>query len=1340
MRQHRHTVFPTIESAGALLPIDVLLRIAQQEREIGGMSAQEYHYGGEKLNEVISDAWTSLLRVWRAFQQAREHLAADDPGERLTRERWLLPLFRRLDYGQLYPVPPILLGEKQYPVSHGWQHLPIHLVGVHTGLDEVRRHALTGSRHSPSGLVQEVLNRSPDHLWGMVSNGLRLRLLRQNASLTRQAYVEFDLEAMMQGECYADFGLFWLLCQQSRVEGTGPSACWLEQWSHLAQEQGVRILDQLRDGVEAAINVLGSGFLAHPDNHDLREKLRAGRLQGQALYTQVLRLVYRLLVLFVAEDRQVLLHPQADEGARTCYVEYYSTARLRRLAGRRVGTRHHDLFCGLWLVMEQVGSATGCRPLGLPALGGFLFSREAVPDLAGCALTNRDLLDAVRSLAFTAQGPLRRSVDYQHLGSEELGSIYESLLELHPELNVEAATFTLVTASGNARKTSGSYYTPSHLIDCLLDSALMPVLAEACRQPAAEQAILALTVCDPACGSGHFLIAAAHRLAKALAAVRTGTQEPGPQERCAALRDVIGHCLYGVDLNPMAVELCKVSLWMEAIEPGKPLSFLDAHIRCGDSLLGATPALLRRGIPNEAFEPIEGDEKKVCSEFKRFNARLRAGNRSLFREDREAEIWEQQHTLVHSRLQLEGMGEDTVAELERKEAFFQEMQQSAAYETALLRAHAWCAAFVWKKTAALRPPITDEEFQDVSQHSSSLVAWRRAEIERLASQYQFFHWHLAFPEVFRVPVADEAPECERAGWSGGFAVVLGNPPWERIKIQEKEWFAVRQPAIATAPNAAVRRKMIAALQESVQPGDRDLYAAFREDQRQASGESHFVRNSQRYPLCGRGDVNTYALFAENMRWIVASTGRVGCIVPSGIATDETTSWFFRDLMETQTLVSLHSFENEALLFPDVHHATKFCLLTLTGPYQCRPAADFVFFVRQIAQLKEEERHCSLSAADIALLNPNTRTCPVLRSRRDLELAKAIYRRMPVLVDENAPEGNPWNVSFKAMFHMANASPLFCTREQLTQQGWQLSGNVFARGRERYLPLYEGKMIWQFDHRFGSYEGQTQAQANQGKLPELCEEQHVDPAFLTLPRYWVHETDIPEVIHAGRTGFPVFRDVTNASVLRTAVFSILPRVGCGDTAHVVLLAHRPACDALYLASCGASFMFDYLARQKLGGSHLKYFVMRQLPMVPPRQFAAPCPWDTALTLGDWIAPRALELTYTSWDLEAFARDCGAAGPPFRWNEERRFLLRCELDAAYFHLYGIAREDVDYIMETFRVWKEREEKQRGEYRTKRVILEIYDELQRALGSGMAYATRLVPGAADPAVAHPMSAGCA
>ncbi|HYK89288.1 MAG TPA: N-6 DNA methylase [Acidobacteriota bacterium] len=778
MQVRRSDIFTTIRTEGAILPSDLLQRIAEGDREVGGLTPSDYHLlENEKLNEAANRSWNRLLGSWAAFKDAARKLPSGDPGTSVTRERWLLVLFQELGYGRLQSSRAVEIDGKSYPISHFWQRVPIHLVGCGTPMDQRTAGVAGAARISPHGLVQEYLNRSDASLWGMVSNGLRLRILRDNVSLTRQAYVEFDLEAMMNGEVYSDFALLWLLCHQSRFEGEKPESCHLEQWSRFAQEQGTRALDQLRDGVSQAIEALGRGFL-HPSNVELRDRLRAGRLDKQDYYRQLLRLVYRLLFLFVAEDRNLLCHPDAGMLARERYVRYYSTARLRRLAERRRGSRHTDLFESLRVVMAKLGSDDGCPELGLPALGSFLFSGRAVPDLDAAVITNEDFLEAIRALAITTERKIFRLVDYKNLGSEELGSVYESLLELHPELNLDAGAFSLSTAGGHERKTTGSYYTPTSLITCLLDSALDPIVDEACKKPEPEKALLALKVCDPACGSGHFLIAAAHRLAKRLAAIRTGDEEPSPEATRTAIRDVIGHCIYGVDVNEMAVELCKVALWMEALEPGKPLSFLDHHIRCGNSLLGTTPALLEKGISDEAFQPIEGDDRSFASALKKLN-KVERNQMSL---PLAAEDQLPFGSLADGVAYLDSVNDNSISGVHEKEASYTRLRTSEDYRRAKLLADAWCAAFVWKKRKDTPQAVTQDVFRRLQKARPQVPPDTIGEIERLATQYNLFHWHLAFPDVFRIPPEGQSPENAQTGWTGGFDVVLGNPPWVRQEL------------------------------------------------------------------------------------------------------------------------------------------------------------------------------------------------------------------------------------------------------------------------------------------------------------------------------------------------------------------------------------------------------------------------------------------------------------------------------------------------------------------------------------------------------------------------------
>ena len=1321
----RRQLFTTISTEGGLFPPDFLRRVTESSSTVPGLTPEAYHLAGkEKLSEAASRAWNRLLGIWTVFYATS--VPAGDPGTTTTREKWLLPLFGELGFGRLQQAKAVDVNGRSYPVSHGWQNVPLHLVGRNIDLDHRTAGVAGAARTSPHSLVQELLNRREESQWGFVSNGLKLRLLRDNRSLTRQAYVEFDLVAMMEGQAFSDFVLLWLMCHQSRVEAIPPDACWLEKWATEAREQGTRVLDELRDGVERAIEALGRGFLKHPANRSLLEKLRAGTLDRQDYYRQVLRVVYRLIFLFVAEARDLLLVRAVGTPVAERYARFYSIARLRTLAASRRGTPHGDLWESLLVVMRGLSSREGVPQLGLPALGSLLWSNTASPNLDSCELANGDLLQAIRALAFRVEHDLRRNVDWRNLGPEELGSVYESLLELHPDVNVEAASFSLRVAAGHERKTTGSYYTPTSLVDCLLDSALDPVLDEAAKAPDAERAILHLTVCDPACGSGHFLIAAAHRIARRLAAIRTGDSEASPDSVRHALRDVIGHCLYGVDVNEMAVELCKVNLWLEALDPGKPLSFLDQRIQCGNSLLGTAPALLRNGIPDAAFEPLEGDDPEQCRFLKRSNRRERE---SGFQSLANAEAWQRVGDLATGIATLEEIDDSTLDGVHQMEARYAELVHSASYESGKLWADSWCAAFVWPKTKDV-DPLTEDMFRIIERNPMAAPEPMRNDIRAIANRYQFLHWHLAFPQVFHV-LRGEGPLREGPGWSGGFDVVLGNPPWERVKIQEKEWFSERRPDIAQAPNAAARKRIIHSLKDE----DPTLWTAWCEALRQSDGEAALIRSTGRYPLCGRGDINTYSIFAELNRSLLSSVGRAGFIVPTGIATDDTTKFFFQDLVSKDSLVSLYDFQSGPGLFGEIGHARfKFSLVTLTAKRDGGKPTDFAFFLRSLSELQDRERKFTLSAEDIALLNPNTCTCPIFRTRRDAEITKQIYRRVPILIRDSKDElGNPWEVSFLRMLDMANDSFLFRTTAQLEADGWMLKGNRFANEEANRVPLYEAKMVHQYNHRYGDY-ADKELDDEGLSLPDVPESRLVDANYSPMPRYWVPKESVDERLRGrwDRQWLLGWRDICRSTDERTVVASVIPLTGSNNK--FMLMMPDPEASATALCGLLNSFVLDYAARQKHGGSSLNYFTMRQLPVLPPAALDRTAPWQSSNTVREWVALRILELIYTSWDMQPFAADMSLRNPPFRWDTVRRFMLRCELDAAFFHLYSISRDDVGYIMETFHIVRGDDEAANGEYRTKRTILEIYDRIQRAIDTGEPYQTMLDPAPSDPSRCHP------
>jgi type I restriction-modification system DNA methylase subunit len=1285
-QKRQPAIFTTIKSEGAILPMDLLRRVSDpQTAQLKGLTPRDYHHEGERLNEAINVTWTRLLGLWHTFRGQQQRLAEYHTGVSETRE-WLLKLFDTLGYGRLQPHAPLVVGERSYAISHGWGDLPIHLVSYKADLDKSAFNEKGERRQSPHSLVQELLNRSPEHPWGIVSNGLTLRILRNNVSLTRQAYVEFDLEEMFEQEVYSDFVLFWLLCHESRFEKNeeAPQG-WLENWSKEAHQSGVQALDHLRESVTSAIKELGSGFITHPANGQLRQNLGDGSLSALAYYNQLLRLVYRLLVLFVAEDRDILFDPDALSAAKQLYRDYYSTAHLRALADRTLGTRHSDLYFGLQLIMTRLGQDGGCPELGLPALNGKLFHEDALSDLKDCQLANYTLLAAIRHLGYMESGHVRRVIDYKNLGSEELGSVYESLLELHPVFHLDTGTFELSTAAGNARKTTGSYYTPTSLITCLLDSALDPVLDEAADKPTvaeAEAAILNLKVCDPACGSGHFLVAAAHRLAKKLAAVRTGDAEPSPAERRRALREVVGRCIYGVDINPMAVELCKVSLWMEAIDPGKPLSFLDAHIQQGNSLLGTTPALLKAGIPDEAFEAIEGDDKKVCTEFKKKNKMQREGNVSLFPTFQAQPVWVQMGTLVHQMLRLDQMPDQSVADVRKKDEFYHNLRLSGPYKDALLWANAWCAAFVWKKNRdKMHPPLTEEEFRYIGSRPFAYDKEREKIINELAEQYQFFHWHLAFPDVFHVPAEGEKAENEQAGWSGGFDVMLGNPPWESVEIDK---------------NTSL--------------DDKRIIAAFQS----------FVSHSDLYRLV-KGRRNLYSLFAEITFNLVSYRGRIGVILPSGIVTDKPNEDICKYIVNNGMISELIDFENHGL-FSSVHDQYRFCLLTIVAKGGItNPLYGFLFhdpFDKNV-----RNKTWSISAKEVELLSPTRFSVPCFSSSIDAEIAKKIYRTGITLHTLQLVFANPIDSTLLLNFDNKSKAIKRDVSENL------LEGDNSYQLKTGWSKVYEGEYFHVYDHRYATYQNKNVRYAT------LQEKKDANWQNITL---FVATTNDgakrwQELGYNSIAWYIGLRRQSRISDETTSIAAILPQsVAEGSVSSF----YGPMMDGILTALLCANFnsyVFNYIVRMRQNGPNLSKSIYEQIPLIRIiKEYLAYQDRESNIIIKS-IVQHVLELTYTAYDLAPFAHDCGYDGPPFCWEEERRFLLRCELDAMYFHLYDIARDDVGYIMETFPIVKRGDEKRHHEYRTKRVILEIYDEMQRAMENSVAYQTRLMPGPADPAIAH-------
>ena len=523
-----------------------------------------------------------------------------------------------------------------------------------------------------------------------------------------------------------------------------------------------------------------------------------------------------------------------------------------------------------------------------------------------------------------------------------------------------------------------------------------------------------------------------------------------------------------------------------------------------------------------------------------------------------------------------------------------------------------------------------------------------------------------------------------------------------MKLQQVEWFAARRPQIARQPRAADRRRMVAALEETGDPLAHEYgHAAGR-----AETAARVARRGGNYPLLSGGDVNLYSLFVERALSLVRPDGLVGLVVPSGIAADKTAARFFRSVATEGRLRALYDFENRRVFFPDQHASFKFCVF-VAGRTPAPTPTNCAFYLHDVSELSDPERCFQLAARDFAGVNPNTGTAPVLRTRRDAALTTAIYGRLPVLVDRSGDPATPagaWPLRYETMFHMTNDSHRFRRRDELEEQegAWPIGGNRFDSPVGRWLPLYEGKMVQAFDHRAASIVVNADNLHRPAQPQPATPAQRADPAWLPEPQYWVPESACGWTSETWVLGF---KEITAPTNVRTFIAALLPAVGFGNTVPI-LRSQAPVRDEWLLLANFNAAIFDFLARQKVQAQHLNLYIVEQIPVIALDDYSRQFGKKTAREI---VTNHALRLTYTSHDLEPFARDLGYNGAPFKWNPEERRHLRARLDALYFHLYGISNDDAEYILSTFPIVREQDEAEFGRYRTSEMIISYMNALE-------------------------------
>ncbi len=1235
--------------------------------------------------------------------------------------------------------------------------------------------------------------------WGILTNGGTWRLYWQDARSRSEEFFELDLAALLgvpgvQAELdgyEAEHGLKLMFLLFNRA------AFLAQEWDNAGRSLHAYALNEARAYEEKVSQDLGARVfndifpalaqaLAAGDLQAIKEPVGYGRFTRQRYTTAYLDevreaalvLLYRLLFLFYAEDRRLL--PVGDPRYAA-----YSVKRLRERvrddadAGRPLSSVIDNIWRdlqGAFLLIDQ-----GDDAVGMPAYNGGLFDRARAPLLERSRVPDKVMAPIIDALSRRTEEVLRGWINYRDLSVSHLGGIYERLLEYTLVHEVQAEDEDRNKLEINridarpasfARRVSGSYYTHDDLVRLVLRESVGRLAGE--RNAAFDRliqswrrkhslnpndwdkldaadpacALLELKICDPAMGSGHFLVAlvddladrvleaattaqgqvatqpwSAHlveqgrpwvspllaRLAHIRAEIKAQARAHGWAVTDAQLDDrhivrrmVLKKCLFGVDKNPMAVELAKTALWLHTFTVGAPLSFLDHHLKLGDSLHGERLADVRQGLQALGMIFQQGEL-----------ARLDVAARSLqaVADQTDVDLAE-----VQRSKQLAAQAEAEVAPLHALLDFWRALRwllpgwppekpaRMAKLGSEALR-------------SALGEVFSPQRNLVASLHAGKIggdgphVAGANAllvEVRALARRECFFHWWTTFPTVFD------------ADGRGGFDAVIGNPPWDRIKLQEVEWFAEREPKIAEQARAADRKALIAELHNKKAP----LAADYAQAVERAEANARVLAKAGDYPLLGGGDVNLYSLFVERAQALVHPQGLVALLTPSGIAADKGAAEFFKSIATTGRLGALYDFENKGYFFADVHDNFKFMCLIFGGPQRRFEVAQCAYYLHRLEELDDPERCLKLSSEDFNLVNPNTGAAPVFRSRADADMTLGIYRRLPVLVRRAAKHADKaWPVKYCTVLHMTNDSARFLTRKELCAQGWQASAlNRWDKAQAQALPLLVGKSIWHYDHRANHANVNLENLQVASSSRAVTNQERRDPTFAPEPQYWVDSS-------AGKADLRWavgFRDITNPTNARTAIAAIVPYRLAGNTLPLLVPEDTGDNGALWLPLLMAnmnSLVFDYVTRQKAKWTHLNWFILEQLPVIPPERFAQPLPKHfaqqaraaglmngnhTAPAVADFVIPQVLALSYTAHDLAPFAQDLGyvdAAGqvlPPFTWNEEDRRSRLAALDGLFMHLYGLNEDDAAYILGTFPIVREQDEKAFGHYRTQADIL--------------------------------------
>ncbi len=1191
-------------------------------------------------------------------------------------------------------------------------------------------------------LNDDVLNIYNNILSGFIERANERGIMSVKSSDSEIFMQELQKNRLDVGETERDF---YLKSIESVISDINNNKSILRRLQEKSREEGVEIGKTLRKNVKMALELMGEALIqSNPSfiNDILKDNVD---IKIKEFYQELLRITYRIIFILYAEAKDLL------PGVATIYYNDLGLTYLRKKAEQPIrDDQNVDLWHRLLLLFKYLD--VGEKSLGINAFSGELFNPERIGiifnEKYNLTLPNSIVLRIIRELTIVDTGIGLQRINYIEIGEEEIGGIYEALLDFQPRyVKKDSPIYHFILEEiDTERKGSATYYTHKGLVDLLLKTALKPIVENKLKGLKTKteklNAILSLKICDPACGGGSFLLAALDYLGKIYAQIKSDQEFPDDEKLREARRKVLQSCIYGVDLNPMALELTKISLWLKVSVKNKPLTFLDNHLKEGNSLIGFPKKQKIGKIPINAFNAIKGNSKTgIPDENRKYvnNAKKRLKDFSIIssinsKSSIQKTLFPYKDSENYSKIanDIFKMSENDLKELKDKIQCYLKLKESNSWKNLNLQINLWIASFLWEmddnfnKDTPTDAIIVKAKKESINENNPTIK-----ETKRLSKKYKFFNWYLEFPEVFQKK-------------NPGFDCILMNPPWDVLTIKETEFFKGKSDEIVKTTKKSDRIKQIKKLKQE----DANLFNQFVDYYRNIKKQTFYFKYSNFYDLSTSGSINLYALFLERAWRLIKSDGKVGAIIQSSLLTNQNLSNFFQELVVSNSLETLFDFHNRRLIFP-INAENHFSLITYSNSrrsrsfilasfsnwyenklqntldkflnYESENKIEDYFKEQEIEELKKrmDEGGSLIDYApeDFKLLNPNTKTCARFLRRSDINIIKKAYLNSPILIKRDS-DGNiisdPWSINFKRMLDASKDSNLFLTKEELIKKGFKpikkgYEGGIWQKKDNssiiRYLPVYGGTAIWYYDYRYNeAIPKKDKTQKRKADHLRVSDEKHQDLDYFHVPMYWIEESNafsnLPDIWD--KEWYLGYRNVSGPTNKRCFIIIIIPKYPAVNSLIITTFSNFRKEIICFIANT-SSIIFDFIARSKLSGNNFNYFIVEQLPILPPQKYNE--------KVYNLIKERVLELTYTSRDLSDFANDYGISEKknPFVWNDHKRLILKAELDALIAKLYKFNEKEVKYILNTQYAVRDEEISKYGEYVTKKYVLRAFKEFK-------------------------------